>query len=63
MAINNKKQSSSKSEANIDSLNAIYGKMPPQATDIEKAVLGALLIQSDAVFNILDILPLGCVLP
>ncbi|HNY44023.1 MAG: replicative DNA helicase [Bacteroidota bacterium] len=56
MAINNKKQSSSKSEANIDSLNAIYGKMPPQATDIEKAVLGALLIQSDAVFNILDIL-------
>ena len=56
MAINNKKQSSSKSEANIDSLNAIFGKMPPQATDIEKAVLGALLIQSDAVFNILDIL-------
>lgn len=56
MATNNKRKTTTKTETNIDSLTAIYGKMPPQAIDIEKAVLGALLIQSEAVFNIMDIL-------
>lgn len=32
------------------------GKIPPQALDIEEAVLGALLIEKDALTNVVDIL-------
>lgn len=52
----NKKKTSKNQEISIDSLNSIFGKMPPQANDLEKAVLGALLIQNDAVFNVISIL-------
>jgi replicative DNA helicase len=34
----------------------LFGKMQPQAVDLENAVLGALLIQSDAIYLIMDIL-------
>ncbi len=34
----------------------LYGKIQPQAVELENAVLGALLIQSDAIFLIMDIL-------
>lgn len=52
----NKKKGYQKQETSIESLNAIFGKMPPQASDLEKAVLGALLIQTDAIFSIMDVL-------
>ena len=32
------------------------GKMPPQAVDMEKSVLGALLIQSDAIYDVIGII-------
>ena len=32
------------------------GKLPPQATDLEEAVLGAMLLEKDAVNDVLDIL-------
>ena len=32
------------------------GKLPPQALDIEEAVLGALMIEKDALTNVIDIL-------
>lgn len=32
------------------------GKLPPQAVDLEEAVLGALMLENDAVTNIIDIL-------
>ena len=41
-------------ERAIDLLS--LGKMPPQAVDIEKAVLGAMLIDSEAVLEISDLL-------
>ena len=34
----------------------IAGKMPPQAIDLEEAVLGALMIEKDAILSIIDIL-------
>jgi len=33
-----------------------YGKLPPQATDLEEAVLGALMIEKDALTAVVDIL-------
>jgi len=38
----------------------IMAKLPPQAVEVEKVVLGALLIQSDAIFSITDILTSDC---
>ncbi|MDD3859318.1 MAG: DnaB-like helicase N-terminal domain-containing protein, partial [Bacteroidales bacterium] len=52
----NKKKNNKQQETSIDSLNALFGKMPPQANELEKAVLGALLIQNDAVFSIISVL-------
>ncbi len=40
----------------LDKLNADYGRVPPQATDLEEAVLGAIMIEKDAVIAVLDIL-------
>src|ERR1035441_4959258 len=36
-------------------LNEI-GKMPPQAVELEEAVLGALMLEKDALTNVIDIL-------
>ncbi|MFT7270366.1 MAG: replicative DNA helicase, partial [Roseivirga sp.] len=32
------------------------GKLPPQAVDLEEAVLGALMLEKDALTNVIDIL-------
>ena len=40
----------------LDQLNLEYGKLPPQATDIEEVVLGAIMLEKDAVVAVLDIL-------
>ena len=32
------------------------GKVPPQAVDIEEAVLGAIMLEKDALISVLDIL-------
>ncbi len=45
-----------KSKKTIDELNAQYGKMPPQAVDVEEAVLGALMLERDAYVAVGDIL-------
>jgi replicative DNA helicase len=33
-----------------------FGKVPPQANDLEEAVLGAIMLDTDAIFSIVDIL-------
>ena len=33
------------------------GKLPPQAVDIEEAVLGAVMLEKDAIFEVIEILP------
>lgn len=35
---------------------AINGNMPPQATEIEESVLGALILDQDALSNSIDII-------
>ena len=37
-----------------------YGRIPPQAIDEEKAILGALMIKSDAILDIMDLLKPEC---
>ncbi|MBC6409265.1 MAG: replicative DNA helicase [Ekhidna sp.] len=40
----------------ISSLSEHLGKLPPQAIEIEEAVLGALMLERDALSNVMDIL-------
>lgn len=47
---------SSMSKSKNVSLGEQLGKMPPQATDLEQAVLGALMLERDALSNVIDIL-------
>ena len=44
-----------KEDLNISS-NSELGKLPPQALDLEESVLGALMLEKDALTNIVDIL-------
>ena len=45
-----------KSKMTIEQLNAQYGKIPPQAPEVEEAVLGALMLERDAYVNVAAIL-------
>ena len=38
----------------------ISGKVPPQAIDLEEAVLGAVMLEKDAVLSVIDILKPEC---
>lgn len=40
----------------LDELNTLLGKIPPQSPELEKAVLGAILIQSSAIYDIMNII-------
>ncbi len=40
----------------IDPVSMEMGRVPPQAVDLEEAVLGAVMLEKDAVISILDIL-------
>jgi len=40
----------------IEDINAIYGKIPPQAIEVEEAVLGALMLEAEAYGRISTIL-------
>ena len=64
MEQNKKKESSlkvgykSKSLIRSD-LGEVLGKVPPQAIDLEEAVLGALMLEKDALSNVIEILKPG----
>jgi replicative DNA helicase len=40
----------------VNPIAADYGKIPPQALDLEGAVLGAIMLERDAIHTVLDIL-------
>jgi len=44
----------------ISQINHEYGKIPPQAVDLEEAVLGAIMLEKDAIITVLDILKPEC---
>ncbi len=45
---------------NHEKLFADFGKVPPQVTEFEEAVLGALMLEKDAVHTVIDILKPEC---
>ncbi len=45
-----------KPKMTVEQLNAQYGKIPPQAPEVEEAVLGALMLERDAYISVADIL-------
>ena len=49
-----KKTSNSNNTFNIEQINAQYGKLPPQAIEVEEAVLGALMLERDAYVTVAD---------
>ena len=49
-------QSNNQKTNSLQALNMEYGKMPPQAVDLEEAVLGAIMLEKDAVMSVLDLL-------
>ncbi|WP_294141788.1 replicative DNA helicase [uncultured Sanguibacteroides sp.] len=49
-----------KSEYNYKSLQSDYGKMPPQAIDLEEAILGSLMLEKDAFIMVSDFLKPDC---
>ena len=40
----------------VEKMSMEYGRVPPQALDLEEAVLGAIMLEKDAVIAVLDIL-------
>jgi len=52
----NNYRNKSKPGTTIEQLNAYYGKVPPQATEVEEAVLGALMLEKDAYHTVQAIL-------
>lgn len=40
---------------NIDDLNTLYGKIPPQALELEEAIIGAIMLERDALSKITGI--------
>jgi replicative DNA helicase len=40
----------------LNTINAMYGKLPPQAVEVEEAVLGALLLEAQAVYTVSGII-------
>jgi replicative DNA helicase len=49
-----------KQEYAYRALPAEHGKMPPQALDLEEAVLGSLMLEKDAFVTVSDLLKPGC---
>jgi replicative DNA helicase len=47
-------------KSDIDQINAQYGKIPPQAVDVEEAVLGALMLEREAFIGVADVLTEDC---
>ena len=43
--------------SDIEQINAQYGNVPPQAIEVEEAVLGALMLEETAIHKVLPILP------
>lgn len=52
----NQQWSNDRNKMTIDHINAQYGKIPPQAVDVEEAVMGACMLERDAYSNISGLL-------
>ena len=50
------KDNGNQNKKSVNKINEEYGRVPPQAVELEEAVLGALMIDSNAILDIGDIL-------
>ncbi len=46
----------STNKPSIEMINSQYGKLPPQAIEVEEAVLGALMLERDAIYKVSPII-------
>ncbi|MCY1719625.1 replicative DNA helicase [Prolixibacteraceae bacterium Z1-6] len=49
-----RKSNQQKQQSTLEQINAQYGKLPPQAIEVEEAVLGALMLERDAYVTVAD---------
>src|ERR671920_2525412 len=54
------KDRKSRRKSSIDLSTMVYGKVPPQARDLEEAVLGAIMLEKSAFDTIIEILKPEC---
>ncbi len=54
MAVNIKKELSTRNKPNLSTL--VYGKVPPQAPELEEAVLGACMLEKNTFEQVMDII-------
>lgn len=58
MDLNVKKNIGTSRKPKVSDLSSnVYGKVPPQAREIEEAVLGAILLEKDKLSDVMEILP------
>ena len=61
MAIPNiNKERTQRRKSAVDLGTMVYGKIPPQAKELEEAVLGAIMLEKDAFDNVVEILKPEC---
>lgn len=53
---NKSKQKQQRNKQNFDTHSQVFGKVPPQATDIETAILGAIMLERNALDVVLELL-------
>src|ERR1700712_2376337 len=58
--INQNKDRRTRRKSSIDLSTMVYGKLPPQARDLEEAVLGAVMLEKSAFDTIVEILKPEC---
>src|SRR5688572_19111476 len=56
----NKDRKSTRRKTSIDLSTMVYGKVPPQAKDLEEAVLGAIMLEKSAFDTVVEILKPEC---
>lgn len=56
MAVNIKKEFGNTRNRKPDITNLVYGKVPPQAPELEEAVLGAVMLEKDKLAEVLEII-------
>lgn len=60
MATKRRNDTDKRATANLDGIGLEMGIKPPQAIDVEEAVLGALLVEPDVVSSVLDDIDADC---
>jgi replicative DNA helicase len=58
--VNQNKDRRTRRKSSIDLSTMVYGKVPPQARDLEEAVLGAIMLEKSAFDTIVEILKPEC---